>query len=79
MLHAIYTYINYIILNIFGWFRDFLRRTGIEHRPGAADPNTSVSESIDVENQRFTYLCDSITFLLGFCAIISKLRELLYT
>ncbi|CAF0814943.1 unnamed protein product [Brachionus calyciflorus] len=39
MLQAIYTYICYAVLNLFGWFRDFLRRSGIEKRKGAADNN----------------------------------------
>ena len=39
MLQAIYTYICYAVLNIFGWFRDFLRRSGIEKRKGAVDNN----------------------------------------
>jgi hypothetical protein len=42
LIQAIYTYICYIVLNLFGWIRDFLRKTGIERRPGAADPNPSV-------------------------------------
>ncbi|CAF0843593.1 unnamed protein product [Adineta ricciae] len=38
---AFWTYVNYIILNIFGWFRDFLRRTRIENRKGSAEYNPS--------------------------------------
>lgn len=41
MLQAIYTYICYAVLNLFGWFRDFLRKSGIEKRKGAADNNPS--------------------------------------
>jgi hypothetical protein len=42
MIQAIYTYICYAVLNIFGWLRDFLRRSGIEKRKGAVDNNPSV-------------------------------------
>jgi hypothetical protein len=42
LLQAIYTYICYIVLNVFGWLRDALRRTGIEKRKGTADPNPPV-------------------------------------
>jgi serine palmitoyltransferase len=41
MVQAIYTYICYAVLNIFGWFRDFLRNVGLEKRKGNADNNTS--------------------------------------
>jgi len=40
LIQAVYTYICYAVLNIFGWLRDFLRRTGIEKRQGAQDNNT---------------------------------------
>lgn len=40
-IQAVYTYICYAVLNIFGWMRDFMRNTGIEKRKGAADPNPS--------------------------------------
>jgi hypothetical protein len=40
---AFWTYLNYIILNIFGWFRDFLRHIRIENRKGSAENNPSVS------------------------------------
>lgn len=39
LIQAVYTYICYAVLNIFGWFRDFLRSSGIERRKGAADNN----------------------------------------
>ena len=42
LLQAIYTYICYIVLNVFGWLRDGLRRTGVEKRKGTADPNPPV-------------------------------------
>jgi hypothetical protein len=42
MIQAIYTYICYAVLNVFGWFRDFLRKSGIERRKGAADNNGPV-------------------------------------
>lgn len=40
---AFWTYLNYIILNIFGWFRDFLRNTRIENRKGSAENNPPVN------------------------------------
>ena len=43
LLQAIFTYICYIVLNIFGYLRDFMRQTGIENRKGTADPNANVS------------------------------------
>lgn len=43
---AFWTYLNYIILNIFGWFRDFLRHTRIENRKGSAENNPSVNNEI---------------------------------
>jgi hypothetical protein len=45
---AFWTYLNYIILNIFGWFRDFLRNTRIENRKGSAEKNPAVNQrSVD--------------------------------
>jgi len=41
---AFWTYLNYIILNIFGWFRDFLRNIRIENRKGSAENNPSVKK-----------------------------------
>ena len=38
-----WTYLNYVILNIFGWFRDLLRGARIENRKGSAENNPSVS------------------------------------
>ncbi len=46
LIQAIYTYICYAVLNLFGWMRDFMRDTGIEKRKGAVDPNSSVFNSI---------------------------------
>ena len=40
---AFWTYLNYVMLNIFGWFRDFLRNARIENRKGSAENNPSVS------------------------------------
>lgn len=40
-LQAVYTYVCYAMLNIFGWLRDSLRNAGIEKRKGAVDPNPS--------------------------------------
>jgi hypothetical protein len=42
---AFWTYLNYIMLNIFGWFRDFLRHTRIENRKGSAENNPSVNQN----------------------------------
>ena len=44
---AFWTYLNYIILNIFGWFRDFLRHTRIENRKGSAENNPPVRITIE--------------------------------
>ncbi|CAF3945932.1 unnamed protein product [Rotaria sp. Silwood2] len=38
---AFWTYLNYVILNIFGWFRDLLRNARIENRKGSAENNPS--------------------------------------
>jgi hypothetical protein len=43
---AFITYLGYLILNIFGWFRDSLRYFGLEEKKGAVDNNPSVSFSI---------------------------------
>ena len=40
---AVITYMGYLILNIYGWLRDFLRFTGIEKKKTAMDNNPSVS------------------------------------
>jgi len=40
-LSAVWTYVCYAVLNIFGWLRDFCRKVGIEKRAGAVDPNPS--------------------------------------
>lgn len=42
---AFWTYLNYVILNIFGWFRDFLRNVRIENRKGSAENNPSVRKN----------------------------------
>ena len=39
---AFWTYLNYVILNIFGWLRDLLRNARIENRKGSAENNPSV-------------------------------------
>ncbi|CAF3638445.1 unnamed protein product [Rotaria socialis] len=36
---AFWTYLNYVMLNIFGWFRDLLRNARIENRKGSAENN----------------------------------------
>lgn len=36
---AVITYMGYLILNVFGWLRDFLRYSGLETKKGATDPN----------------------------------------
>jgi len=38
---AVITYLGYLILNIFGWFRDLNRKIGIEEKKGAVDNNPS--------------------------------------
>lgn len=38
---AFITYLGYLILNIFGWFRDSLRYFGLEEKKGAVDNNPS--------------------------------------
>ncbi|UJR28624.1 hypothetical protein I4U23_009857 [Adineta vaga] len=38
---AFWTYLNYVILNIFGWFRDLLRNARIENRKGSSENNPS--------------------------------------
>ncbi|CAF0738308.1 unnamed protein product [Rotaria sordida] len=38
---AFWTYLNYVLLNIFGWFRDLLRDARIENRKGSAENNPS--------------------------------------
>lgn len=38
---AIVTYFGYLVLNIFGWFRDFNRYLGLEDKKGAMDNNPS--------------------------------------
>jgi hypothetical protein len=43
---AFWTYLNYVILNIFGWFRDFLRNTRIENRKGSAENNPPVNKML---------------------------------
>ena len=40
---AIITYFGYLILNIFGWFRDFNRYMGFEEKKGALDNNPPVN------------------------------------
>jgi serine palmitoyltransferase len=42
LLQAIFTYVCYIVLNIFGYLRDTLRQIGFEKRKGSNDPNTTV-------------------------------------
>jgi serine palmitoyltransferase len=39
MLQAFYTYLCFFVLNLFGWFRDLLRQSGLEKRKGACDQN----------------------------------------
>ncbi|CAF1001882.1 unnamed protein product [Didymodactylos carnosus] len=36
---AVITILGYFVLNILGWFRDFLRHIGLERKKGAKDPN----------------------------------------
>lgn len=65
---AFWTYLNYVILNIFGWFRDFLRGARIENRKGSAENNPPVKSNV--------FLCSTIRtrrFFLGFRSVVSKL------
>ncbi|CAF1105596.1 unnamed protein product, partial [Didymodactylos carnosus] len=39
LTEAFWTYLNYVILNLFGWFRDLLRKFRIETRKGSAEDN----------------------------------------
>ena len=41
-LQVFFTYLCYTMLNMFGHFRDFLRKYGFEKRKGARDPNPKV-------------------------------------
>ncbi len=50
LIQAIYTYICYAVLNLFGWMRDFMRDTGLEKRKGAVDPNPSVCSFIKINS-----------------------------
>lgn len=47
---AIITYLGYLILNVFGWFRDLLRYFGLEDKKGACDNNPPVSLFTILEN-----------------------------
>ena len=38
---AVVTYMGYLILNVFGYLRDFLRLSGLEEKKGAKDSNPS--------------------------------------
>ena len=51
---AFWTYLNYIMLNIFGWFRDLLRKSRIENRKGSAEYNPPVREPIGLVATRLT-------------------------
>jgi hypothetical protein len=41
---AFWTYLNYVILNIFGWLRDLLRNARIENRKGSVENNPTVKK-----------------------------------
>lgn len=43
LVQVYFTYLCYYVLELFGHFREFLRRVGIEKRKGAVDNNTKVS------------------------------------
>jgi hypothetical protein len=60
-----WTYLNYVILNIFGWLRDLLRNARIENRKGSAENNPSV--------RKYYLNYFIINFLQGFCTTLSKL------
>ena len=74
LIQAIYTYICYAVLNLFGWMRDFMRDTGIEKRKGAVDPNSSV-----FDNFYFVYFKpfphhNSNSFIRILCLCIKAMR-----
>ncbi len=50
---AIITIAGYLLLNVFGWIRDFLRHVGIEKKKGAKDNNPEVSI---VKNSHLIYM-----------------------
>jgi hypothetical protein len=53
---AVITIIGYMLLNVFGWVRDFLRNVGIENKKGASDNNPKVNIKqikIYFESQKF--------------------------
>jgi hypothetical protein len=52
---AFWTYLNYVILNIFGWFRDLLRGARIENRKGSAENNPAVSPLIQKPTSAFLH------------------------
>ena len=61
---AFWTYLNYVILNIFGWFRDLLRGARIENRKGSAENNPSVSPPIrSFSKQRLLFFTNDIYLL----------------
>ena len=69
---AFWTYLNYIMLNIFGWFRDVLRKSRIENRKGSAEYNPPVR----LAGRPVHHALNLIH--LGLRSTLSKLRELLH-
>jgi hypothetical protein len=65
-----WTYLNYVILNIFGWLRDLLRSARIENRKGSAENNPPVRKIIDKKTNTLMII---YLFLKGFCSTLSKL------
>lgn len=69
---AIVTYFGYLILNIFGWFRDLIRYFGIEEKKGALEYNPKVRESI--LTLRVSHLIEINFFVLkGFRSIVFRI------
>jgi serine palmitoyltransferase len=81
MIQAIFTYICYAVLNIFGWFRDFLRSTGIEKRRGTSDNNTSdfvpLYQSYESFYTRNVYIRISDCFNRPICSVPGAEIELM--
>jgi hypothetical protein len=55
IFEVFWSYLNYIILSIFGWFRDFLRNIRIEIQKGSVEHNPSVNQTTKKKNNLFNY------------------------
>jgi serine palmitoyltransferase len=80
-IQAIYTYICYAVLNLFGWLRDFMRSVGLEKRKGAADNNSSdfvpLYQSYESFYTRNVYIRISDCFNRPICSVPGAEIELL--